>query len=81
MSHSSVGLAATRTTVIIITMVTLIIIIAVMVSVSVTAPKHPAGTGQIFDLFLQRIVDFVEMIDAGTRTFESKFSKIVHVVK
>ena len=79
MTDSSVGLAASRTMVIIITIITLIII-AVMVSVSVTAPNHLGRTREIFNLFLEGIVDFVEMVGSGICAFKSKFSKIVHEI-
>lgn len=78
MTPASIVMAATRTLVLIITIITLITIIVILISAPLAAPKLLDGIRQLFDLFLEWIIDFFVMVDASTCTFKSKFSEIVH---
>lgn len=51
-----------------------------MISVLLATSIFLDGIGQLFDLFFEGINDFLIIVDAGASTFESKFSKIVHIV-
>ena len=77
MTATSVGVGATRIVVFIVTIVASIIIVVLITAILAT-PKFLDGIGQFFGFFLEGIVDFLVMVDAGTRTFESKFNKILH---